>query len=313
MKCPKCGEELPLLSKVCPVCKTVVDKEDGAPDAMELAHALDAEILAIKKLVPEAGQVKLGGYVWLFILIAGVFLGLLAVKTGAGVLWILALAAVVATILVLRRTRKSGVVARLADAKIAYDYGITLVKRYFKGNTEMSRFVDENANVVREAEAGISSGRRRSLFIGLGVAVVEAILCAVILAAVPSREAAAQKKAEAALQMPADYVGQVAWLIKAGEPEKAVETYAASEYNEEYTGASKRVALCEALCQAGYIPQAEDFVLRYCVGKMQDLDCAKTVVQAYLVSGDKTAATSFVLRCTGLKYKSDLAKLKELI
>ena len=29
MKCPTCGEELPLLSKVCPVCKTVVDKEDG--------------------------------------------------------------------------------------------------------------------------------------------------------------------------------------------------------------------------------------------------------------------------------------------
>lgn len=313
MKCPKCGEELPLLSKVCPVCKTVVDKEDGAPDAMELANALDAQILSIKKLVPEAGQLKLGSYVWLYILVFAVFLGLLALKTGAGILWVLVLIALIVSFIVFRRTRSITVAAKLADAKIAYENGITLVKRYFKGNSEMARFADENASVVQQAEAAISSGRRRSLLIGLGVAAAEAILCLVILSAVPSREARAQKQAEAALQMPADYDGQVAWLIKAGEPEKAIEAYAASEYNEEFTGAPKRTALVDALCQAGYVQQAEDFVLRYCVGKMQDLDCAKTVVQAHVAAGDTAAAASFIAKCTGLKYKSDINKLKELI
>lgn len=313
MKCPTCGEELPVLSKVCPYCKTVVDKGDGAPDAMELARALDAEIIEIKKLVPESGQVKLGANVWLYILIAGVFLGLLALKTGAGLLWILTLSAVVVSIVVYRRTRKVTVAAKLADAKIAYEYGVTLVKRYFKGNSEMSRFVDENQDIVNKAEAGIQNGRKRNLLIGLGVAIAEAILCGVILAAVPSKDAAAQKKVEQSQKMPADYDGQVAWYIKAGQPEKAVEVYADSEYNEEYVGAPKRVALCQALCQAGFTAQAEDFVLRYCMGKMQDLDCAQEVVRAHLAASNPEAAATFAAKCTGLKYKSDISKLKELI
>jgi len=313
MKCPTCGEELPVLSKVCPYCKTVVDKGDGAPDAMELARALDAEIIEIKKLVPESGQVKLGANVWLYILIAGVFLGLLALKTGAGLLWILTLAAVVVSIVVYRRTRKVTVAAKLADAKIAYEYGVTLVKRYFKGNSEMSRFVDENQDIVNKAEAGIQNGRKRNLLIGLGVAIVEAILCGVILAAVPSKADAAQKRQEQAQRIPDDYDGQVAWYLKAGEPEKAIEVYAGSEYNEEYVGAPKRVALCQALCQAGFTAQAEDFVLRYCMGKMQDLDCAKEVVLSYIAASNREAAASFVAKCTGLKYKSDTDKLKELL
>ena len=313
MKCPTCGEELPVLSKVCPFCKTVVDKGDGAPDAMELAQALDAEIIKIKKLVPESGKVGLGAYVWLYLLVAGVFLALLALKTGAGILWILAIAAIVAALPVYRRLRKEGVAAKLADSKIAYEYGISLVKRYFRGNSEMARFVDENQDVVRKAEAGIQNGRKRSRLIGLGVAVAEAILCGVILVAVPSKDAAAQKKVEQSQKMPADYDGQVAWYIKAGQPEKAVEVYADSEYNEEYVGAPKRVALCQALCQAGYTAQAEDFVLRYCIGKMQDLDCAQEVVRAHLAASNPEAAAAFAAKCTGLKYKSDISKLKELI
>ena len=313
MKCPKCGEELPLLSKICPVCKTVVDKEDGAPNALDLAQALDSIIIKIKKLVPEASQIKLTGFIWLYILIACVFLGMLAVKTGAGILWIFTLLGVIAAILVYQRTRLVTVASKLAESKIAYEHGITLVKRYFKGDTEMSRFLDDNATIVKQAEEGITNGRRRTMLFGVGIALAEAILCAIIIIAVPSREAKAKQKAEAALQMPNDYDGQVTWFIKNQQPEKAIEAYAASEFNEEYTGASKRTALCETLCQAGFTAKAEDFVLRYCIGKMQDFECAKIVILSYLAGGDKEAATSFLAKCSGLKYKSDIAKLKELI
>jgi len=313
MKCPKCGEQLPLLSKVCPVCKTVVDKEDGVPDAVELASALDAETVNIKKLVHQAGQIRPGAYLWVYLLVAGCFLGLMAVKTGAGILWILALAVVACAIPAFIRSRKGGIAAQLAESKVAYEYGITLVKRYFKGSSEMSRFVEESNNTVFQAEEGIRSGRRRSLAVGLGIALAEVILCAVILAAVPSRQEIAEKKAQAALEMPSDYDGQVAWLIKNEQPEKAVETYLSSEYNDEFAGAAKRVELCEALCQAGYTLQAEDFVLHCCIGKMQDMDCAKAVVLSHIAAGEKEEAASFAAKCTGLRYKSDINKLKELI
>ena len=163
------------------------------------------------------------------------------------------------------------------------------------------------------AENAIAAGRKRSRLVGWGIALAEAVVCAIILAAVPSREAAALKKAEMGQAFPSDYDGQVAWFINAGEPQKAINLYLKSEYNDEYVGAPKRVELCRALCQAGYTPQAEDFVLRYCIGKMQDLDCATQVAQSYLTSSDPEAAAVFVSKCTGLKYKSDVEKLKKLL
>lgn len=307
MKCPKCGEELPLLSKVCPVCKTVVDKEDGAPDAMALARAMDGEILNIKRLVPESGQIKLEGYIWLYLIIAGLFVALLATKSGAGLLWILSLAAFIAAIPAYRKTRKITVASKLAESKISYEYGITLIKRYFKGNSEMSRFLEENASVVNQAEAGIRSGRKRNMLIGLGVAIAEAVILGAILIAIPSK---GENKSDG---IPADYDGRVAWFIKAGDPQQAIDAYASSEYNNDAAGGLKRVELTEALCQAGYTAEAESFVLKYCVGKMQDFDCAKAVVQSYVADGNSDAAISFVGKCTLMRYKSDVNKLKALI
>lgn len=313
MICPKCKENVSVLAKVCPVCGTELDVEGRTPDGLELTKALDNEVILIKQLVPEAGKVNLGSYVWLYILVAGCFLGLLAVKTGAAILWILVLAAIIAAVLVYRRTKKSSVTEQLAHSKIAYEYGVTLANRFFKTDSGIMRVVESNADMVRQAEYAISGGRKRSLLVGLGIAVAEAILCGILLAAVPTREEAAQARAEAAQKMPDDYDGQIAWLIKAGQPEKAIETYAASEFNEEYAGAPKRATLTQALCQAGYTAQAEAFVLQYCIGKMQDLDCAKTVVQSYIAQDMKENAVSFVAKCTGLRYKSDINKLKELI
>lgn len=313
MICPKCKENVSVLAKVCPVCGMELDVEGRTPDGLELTKALDAEVITIKQLVPEAAKARLGSYVWLYILIAGVILGLLAVKTGASILWILVLAAVISTVLVYRRTRKTSVSEQLAHSKISYEYGLTLVNRFFKTDMGMQKVAQSNADMVRQAEHAIAQGRRRSLVLGLGIAAAEAILLGLLIAAVPSREESEKAKAEAAQKMPDDYDGQIAWLIKAGEPEKAIDTYASSEFNDEYAGAPKRLALAQALCQAGFTAQAETFVLQHCVGKMQDLDCAKAVVKTYVAQGNKEAAAAFIARCTGLRYKSDIKKLKELI
>ena len=43
MKCPVCGEELPLLSKVCPVCGHVINGENGETlKASEYIASLDS-------------------------------------------------------------------------------------------------------------------------------------------------------------------------------------------------------------------------------------------------------------------------------
>ena len=58
MKCPVCGEELPLLSKVCPVCGHVINGEDGETlKAAEYIASLESKLSAIKKMpMPTFGQ-----------------------------------------------------------------------------------------------------------------------------------------------------------------------------------------------------------------------------------------------------------------
>lgn len=307
MKCPKCGEELPLLSKVCPVCKTVVDKPDGAPDAIELSQALDSEMLAIRQLVPEASGLRLGRFVPLYLIIAGILIGAVAAKTGAGLLWILTLLLVIIALIKLKGKKKDGLTAELEEHKIAYDYGVTLVKRYYSGNREMSKFVEENSQTVRQAEAVIAGGRRKTNMAGLAVGALEVILCLVILALVPSGRSASG-------QVPTDYDGLVEYYIGQADPQQAINTYLGSEYNDDFLGAGQRVSLCKALCTAGYTEDAAAFVTEYCLGKMQDTDCAATVVRSYLSKGQKGPASDFILKCTGaLRYKSDIETLKALV
>lgn len=317
MKCPKCGEELPILSKICPVCKTVVDKQDGAPEAIALSGAIDEVTLSIQQLVPQAGSLRLGRQVWLYILISGVFLGALAAKTGAGILWILAIAAIVIAFVLLRRRPDTGDLSRvLADKKINFEYGKELVGRFYSGNREMMRFADESSRKVAEAETAVKAGVARGRLFGLGLAAAEAVVLLVALLAVPSRaemaKRAEEKAAAAQLAVPDDYDGKISYYIQAGDPEKAIQTYLRSEYNNEYLGADKREELTRQLCQEGYADDAAAFVKEHCVGQMKDFDCAAIVTKAYL-RADRQKAATFVGSITGLRYKSDIEKLKALL
>ena len=311
MKCPKCGEELPLLSKVCPVCKTVVEREDSSPDAMELSDALDSAVLTIQKAALEVGGVRPGAYMPLYLTVLAVACAMLAVKTSAAILWVVALIVLIAAA-VIRRKKHAAAHGKgsVSEALLSFDYGVTLVKRYFGGNREMTKLIDDETEKVDEARGVLDSAKAKNRAVGLGIAAAEAVLLLALVLAVPSAKKAAAERAAA---VPEDYDAKVEWYIHKEDPASAVEAYLLSEYNNEFLGADKRVALCISLCRAGYNREAADFVLSKCVGQMNDYDCARAVVAGYLSAGDKASAEAFVSGLSGLKYKSDLKKLKEML
>ena len=305
MKCPKCGEELPLLSQVCPCCKTVVERVD-APSAVELTNSIDSIVRGAQKLSVLAKETKPAYSRALYLMILAVAAGILGSKTSSGLSWIAALVlAVIALTSFIKRKRGS----KLQNYKVDFDTMVGFVDKFFKGNAEMSRFVQEASRKMTEISNEIEISKAKNGRSTLLIALAELIIVSVLIALVPTVEATTETSA-----VPEDYDARVEYYIDASDPESAIEVYVKSEYNNEYLGADKRKAMCEMLCDGGYTDQAESYFIDRCAGNAGDLECATVIVRYYIKKGEKEKAAAFVASIDGiLRYKSDVDKLKKLL
>ena len=308
MKCPKCGEELPLLTKVCPFCRTVVDTEDGAPDAQALTQEIDQVVLTLQKCAQEASSVRIGAFAPLFLLVLAVFLALIGLRSGGALWWLLAVGALAWAVVAFRKQQKTGLGFRISEAGIAYDHGKTLVRRYFSGRSEMTAYLRNADERIGLAEADIRAGKRKNLIAGILIAVVEAVLLLLLVRVIPSKDVKENVPA-----LPEGYEARIEYYLSEGAPQSAVQVFADSEYNNDFVGGEQRRKLCQALCAAGYYAEAEAFCAQYCMGKVDDLDCAKAIVQAYILDGRQAEAKAFVDKCVNFRYASDAEKLRALV
>jgi hypothetical protein len=195
------------------------------------------------------------------------------------------------------------------DTRISYDYGKTLVKRFYSGKSEMTAFLRDADEKVLAANERIETGRRKNRLAGLVVAGVEVLLLLLLYSVAPARSSSRSEMAP-----PDDFDKKIEYYLAAGLPEKAIQAYSESEYNNEYAGGEQRKFVCRSLCDAGFLTEADEFCARYCLGNADDLDCAKTVALARLRHEGKKAATAFVEKCIpGLRYPSDAGKLRAVL
>ncbi len=305
MKCPKCGEELPLLSQVCPCCKTVIERAD-APSAVDLTNAIDYEVRQAKKSALKAKKIKPAYSKALYLIILAVAAGIVGVKTSSGLVWIITLVLAVLALFSFIKRKKSN---PFELTKLNFDSGVSLVERYYKGNNEISRFVQDASRQMTEIsnEIEIAKARNgRSTLLGV---LAEIIVLSVLVALVPEGGSVNGKS-----DVPEDYDAKVEYYINAADPASAIDVYVKSEYNNEYVGADKRKALCESLCNGGYADEAESYFRDRCAGYSGDLECATVIVKYYIRKGDKDKASEFAVSCEGLmRYKSDEEKIKKLL
>ena len=304
MNCPKCNEELPLLSKVCPCCGTVVERDD-IPSAMDLTDAIDQLVIDTRKTAAESKSFTPPVAKALYVAIAALAAGVLAARTGAGIVWILVLALVIVAIVLFVKRGKAPDVSR---NKISFDYGADLVNRHYKGNNEMRKFVQDSTVKMSEAVKMVEDGKSKGMKKMIIIAAAELVVLLLLVALIPTGGGAVEEKE------PEEYDARVEYFIRKAQPEKAVNEYVMSEYNNEYLGAEQRRTLCESLCRNGYTAQAEEFFRTCCAGYAGDVECATAIVRQYVRTGETDAASAFVESCKGvLRYKSDAAKLIKLL
>lgn len=181
MKCPVCGEELPLLSKVCPVCGHVINGETGeTPKAAEYIESLEAKLGEIKMMpMPSFGQSFKDAQIILCPIFSVVCL-VMALITEAGLFWIGCALFIVCFIAfgIIKLVSKS-----FKKKKVEFEEELKTVKRYFGKNREISKELDSFVEEFEDIEKKRSALSKRNTVIWIIIlAIIVFSICGILFA-----------------------------------------------------------------------------------------------------------------------------------
>ena len=144
-QCPRCKEEMPLLSKVCPVCGYVVNDGDDSPTAEELVNKLEALLLRSKNMPKPSFAASLRNMLFVLFLVLAVYFIVLALISEAGLFWLLGIVCGVVSLYLLVRKLTKGSTGAGAFEKLKneYEYNERIARRSFGKNVEVSRLIKD--------------------------------------------------------------------------------------------------------------------------------------------------------------------------
>lgn len=292
MICPQCKEEMPLLSRICPVCGYVADEDENRPSATELADTLEEILLAARSLPAPSFSRSMGQLSVVMLPLLTLFLLLAALISEAGIFWIatilFALGSIAAIILKICGRIGNGRADReFAELKNNFEFTARIARRDFGKSREVNNLLTEITERIREIEQERRSASRRNLMIWMAILLVGAILAGMGVRSVDKAVAVQE---------------ETGW-------QKELDAFRAAGVVDDYD-IETRSALLAKILAAGETTAAEEFFRSYCMGRPGDYDCAVQIVDRYLQTGDREAAERFVGSCD-LRYNSDRNKLKK--
>lgn len=294
MICPVCKEEMPLLSRVCPVCGHTIDGDENHASASEAVTELESILYDIKAL-PEPTFAKSMGQLSLFMVpILTVLIFVMYVISAAGLFLILALLLAIWSVLLIVKRVKGTLGNREADAAFAelsnqYEYAARSLKRDYGKNREVANLLTEINEQIDHINSRRKSMRTKNLLLWALIFGVIIILTSIGSVGVKNR---------------VDENLATTW-------QEQLDAFKCSGENDEYDG-TERIEILDLILTADEIGEAEQFFADYCAGMVGDVECATKIVRYHLNHDNAAAAEEFINSCT-LRYSSDINKLKNLI
>lgn len=294
MICPVCKEEMPLLSRVCPVCGHVVEGDESHTSVSESVEALENVLYQVKSLPDPSFRKSMGQLAVYMIPIITLIVGIMYIISNAGLFLIIAaVLGIWSIVLIVKkifgRLGNSFSDKRFAELKNKSEYLARSLQRDYGKNREVSRLLTEINEQIDSIESRRKSLARKNIF-------VWAVIFIVLIALISASSIGVKNKVEENRA--------VRW-------QEQLDAFKEAGVNDEYD-ASERTNILNLVLSVGEIVEAEKFFIEYCMGLMGDTECATKIIRYHLKQEDKAAAQEFIKKCN-LRYQGDIKKLENLI
>lgn len=296
-QCPRCKEDMPLLSKICPVCGYV---EEGGEDGMSVGQfvtKLEGTLREIKAVPEPTFAQGMGRLTFIIWPLTALFMLVMALVSEAGLFWILF--GIFLILAIIELAKKAGGKSKAAKLdkqfttlKHDFDHNERLAKQSYGKSREVSALIEEIGDQIKVIEKRRKGLASKNLLVWI-------ILLIIIFGAAGWGVFATGK----ALNDPTAVENR--W-------DRQIHEYTTSGQSADDTSL-ERIAIINGLLGDHQTEKAEDFFFKHCMGQLQDYDCAVIIITHYTANGENEAAKAFVDKCTGMRYNSDKGKLKKLV
>lgn len=309
--CPQCQEQMPPLSKICPVCgysdSSAADPENRSAIETNIKEMND--YLSVVEYAPKPTVAD--GFKHLAFITLPLFAicaALVAIVSMSDLMWLITLLLVILSVvsLVMKLRNKSRINTIDVDIKESlanYDSVKRMVEMTFGRSREVKTAIQNLDDKLHDALSKHKAAKRRAIFAG---SILSLVLIAVftVISMLVTIDAVQEVKQE--------YENRIETLLENNKFDQAATAFRA-KYADTSDAESYRMLVVERMLEAGETELATTFFFENCIGERGDFDCAKAIVTKRMSSGDRELAVQFVGKCSRLKYKSDYRKLNELL
>ncbi len=308
--CPRCKSDLPLLSKICPVCDFVI-QEEGQITPEDIVNNLEKVVYQAKSVsVPAFKDSFTAMMVYVMPLITLMAL-VMALVTGGLLFWIIAIVAgIYSVVSIIKKIKIKKGPDKLKALVNEFEYYRGIAVRNFGKSSEVSKLVSSLYGDLYTIVENHKSSKKKIGIIWMIVIAVILILgggSTVASVATPSQEEKQEAEKLEAIAQEAEKEGMKAEVAQAWA--KAVEDYVKAGY-DEISGEEARLNVVKEIIKSD-VEAAEKFFKQYCEGQMGDVQCAVEIVKAYKNVSEQKAQD--FINSVKLRYSSDVNKLKKLL
>ena len=303
--CPRCKEEMPVLSKICPACGYFDESDEESINPTEFANILEKILFEIKR-IPEPSFLKgMTQLTFIIFPLLTILMGVCAFISDAGLFWILCVLFLIFSIVALVKKGKGTLGndkfnKQFKEEKHIFEYYQRIAIRDFGKSKEVSKLVNEIEGIILDIEQKRKKASTQNT-----------LIWAVILVVIVLLASGGTFQMDRALNKVETAVEDV--VQKENESWKSAIEELKGMSDTDLGIEQKRVDITRVILEANAPEDAETFFVDYCMGKRMDFDAAALIVNYYKGKGETEKAQQFIERCSKMRYSSDLKKLKKII